>query len=80
MAVAAPQSAMPTLVPTTRPAPNARMVAASRHQVLSYVPEPRVAGVVVRLMALMGATAFVIGATTAITVTLFTGLVTQLGH
>jgi hypothetical protein len=56
------------------------MLAASRHTALSYTPEPRVTGVVFRLMALMAATAFAIGAATAVTLTVLTGLVTQLGH
>jgi hypothetical protein len=71
---------MPNPVATTRPTPSARLVAASRHPVLSYVPEPRTATVVARLAALMVATACAIGVAVAITLTALTALVTQLGH
>jgi hypothetical protein len=80
MAVAAPQSAMPNPVATTRPAPRARLVAASRHPVLSYVPEPRTATVVARLAALMLATACAIGVAVGVALTVLSALVTQLGH
>lgn len=81
MAVAAPQSAMPNAVATTRPMPGARRsVAASRHPVLSYAPEPRTATVVARLAALMFATACAIGVAAGVTLTVLTALVTQLGH
>jgi hypothetical protein len=71
---------MPAPVPTTRLAPDARPLGAARHCTLSYAPVPRIAGVIVRLVALMAATAFAIGAATAVTLTVLTGLVTQLGH
>jgi hypothetical protein len=71
---------MPSRVATTRPAPDARLVAASRHPVLSYVPERRTATVVARLAALMFATACAIGVAVAVTLTALTALVTQLGH
>jgi hypothetical protein len=76
----APQSAMPQRLPTTRPEPYARLSGAGRHSVLSPAPEPRVAGVVTRIVALMVTTAFALGAATAVTLVIVTGAITQLGR
>jgi hypothetical protein len=82
----APQSAMPTLPPTTRPQPPSavraplRPAGLSRHAVLSVVPEPRVGGVVARLVALVVATSFLVGFVAAVVLAFVTGTLTRLGH
>jgi hypothetical protein len=79
MAIAT-QTAMPTLPPTTRPQPAARAYVTTRHVVLSPAPEPRLAGVVLRLAALMAVTAFAVGFSAAIALALVSGTLNQLGH
>jgi hypothetical protein len=74
----APQPAMPQADAPMRPPAQARL-AASRHTVLSPVPQPRTAWVVTRLAALMLATSVAVGAVVAIALALATGTVTQLG-
>ena len=79
MAIAT-QTAMPTLPATTRPQPAARAYVTTRHVVLSPVPEPRVAGVVMKLAGLMAVTAFAIGFSAALALALVSGTLNQIGH
>jgi hypothetical protein len=74
----APQTAMPQYVPTARPA--LVPVRTSRHSVLSPVPEPRVAGVVVRIIALATACAFGVGVLGGLAVALATGAISQIAR
>ncbi|MDQ1520873.1 MAG: hypothetical protein QOI55_1946 [Actinomycetota bacterium] len=76
----APQSAMPYPPVTTRPQPAARTTGVSRHALMSPMPEPRLGGVVVRLAALILATAFAVGCASAVALAIVTGTLTQLSH
>ena len=76
---AGPATTGPSAPPIRQPAasPQAR---ASRHALVAPMPEPSIGSVVIRLAALVLATAFVVGGAGAIALALLTGTLTQLGH
>jgi hypothetical protein len=79
------QSAMPQVMPETRPRTSSAVRPApaawsTRHTVLSPVPEPRVAGVLIRIAALLTATAVAIGVVSSVVLAFAAGALNQLGH